>query len=222
MKPRYIPNMGLMHRVPVPRARLRDTQPACVVGTLAQYNHGVPLTGVLGCGLWQLCRIACCFILRAGETGKADFIIKGGIFVMPVVLLCMARIGLVHAEIYKQIDADGHVTYSSAPMKGSKKLDMGPPPITLPPARMRNSDASPPDFPRVDSNTQKNRDDTRRKILEDELATEGKLLNEARQNLKDAKGNSEASSKKIKDLQEQVSLHEKNVDALKSELTNLK
>ena len=166
--------------------------------------------------------MACCFILKPVEAGKADFIIKGGIFVIPIVLLCMTHIGLVHAEIYKQIDADGHVTYSSSPMKGSKKLDMGPLPITSPPERIRNNDASPSDFPRVDSNTQKNRDDTRRKILEDELTTEGKLLTEARQNLKDAKVSSETSSKKIKALQEQVSLHEKNVDALKSELTNLK
>jgi len=139
------------------------------------------------------------------------------------VLLCMTHINPAQADIYKQMDADGHVTYSSTPMKGSKKLDLEPLPVTSPPVRVRNSDAgSPSDFPRVDSHTQKSRDGTRRKILEDELAAEGKLLAEARQSLKDGKGNSDTSAKKIKDLQEQVSLHEKNVDALKSELSNIK
>ncbi len=138
------------------------------------------------------------------------------------VLLCMTHTGWTQAEIYKHIDADGHVTYSSSPMKGSKKLDLELLPTMSPPVRVRNSDASPSDFPRVDSNTQKNRDGTRRKILEDELAAEEKLLAEAQQNLKDGKGISETSPKKMKALQEQVSLHEKNVDALKSELTNLK
>lgn len=141
------------------------------------------------------------------------------------VLLCMAHTGWAQAEIYKYIDADGHVTYSSAPRKGSKKLDLGPsntPSLPASPVRARNSDASPSDFPRVDSTTQKSRDGARRKILEDELAAEGKLLVDARQNLKDGKGNPEMPAKKMKDLQEQVSLHEKNMDALKSELANLK
>lgn len=138
-----------------------------------------------------------------------------------IMLLCATHAGWAQAEIYKHIDADGHVTYSSAPMKGSKKLDLGPQPTPSPTARERNN-ASPPDFPRVDNETQKNRDGTRRKILEDELATEEKLLTESRQNLKDGKGNSATPPKKIIDLLEQVSVHEKNVGALKSELTNLK
>jgi hypothetical protein len=136
------------------------------------------------------------------------------------ILLCASHFGWAQAEIYKHIDADGHVTYSSVPMKGSKKLDLEP--LSTTSSRVRNSDASPSDFPRVDSNTQKSRDDTRRKILEDELAAEQKLLVEAYQRLKDGKGISETPPKKIKNLQEQVLLHEKNVDALKSELTNLK
>jgi len=138
------------------------------------------------------------------------------------VLLCMAHPGWAQAEIYKHMDADGHVTYSSAPMKGSKKLDLAPLPTMSPPVHTRNSEASPSDFPRVDSHTQKSRDSTRRKILEDELAAEEKLLTEAHQSLQDGKGIPETSPKKMKTLQEQVSLHEKNVDALKSELTNLK
>ncbi|MDE2310935.1 MAG: DUF4124 domain-containing protein [Betaproteobacteria bacterium] len=138
------------------------------------------------------------------------------------ILLCAGHIGWAQAEIYKHIDADGHVTYSSSPMKGAKKLELEPMNISSPPARARNSETSPSDFPRVDSETQKSRDGTRRNILEDELAAEEKLLADARQNLKKNEEKEETPPARIKTLQEQVSLHKKNVDALKSELANLK
>jgi hypothetical protein len=76
----------------------------------------------------------------------------------------------------------------------------------------------------------------RRKILEEELSTEKKLVEEARQNLingkeypeilKDKDGKSYRNAAKyeenIKALQWQVTLHEQNVEALKAELIKLK
>ena len=142
------------------------------------------------------------------------------------VLLYAVNIGWVQAEIYKHVDAEGHVTYSSTPSKGAKKLGLEPlaPPSrsTREPSsrapRARNN-ASPFDFPRVDSNTQRSRDSTRRKILADELATEEKLLAEARGSLKQGEAKPDG---KLRTLQEEVTLHEKNVSALKTELSNLK
>jgi len=140
------------------------------------------------------------------------------------VLLCVAHPGWVQAEIYKKIDKDGRVTYSNSPMKGSIKLGLEPPNKSLSPSSHVHAynNASPSNFPRVDNETQKIRDGTRRKILEDELAAEEKLLTESRRNLKDREKNPEITPKKIKDLQEQVSLHEKNMAALRSELAYLK
>ncbi len=148
--------------------------------------------------------------------------------------LCAGHIGWAQADIYKHIDADGHVTYSSAPTKGAKKLNLEPLSPSPPPARARNP--SPADFPRVDNNTQRNRDDTRRKILEDELATEDKLLVGARHKLRAGEDNPEVSvgqdgktyrnvakyEEKIKAQQGQVMLHEKNIEALKTELSKLR
>lgn len=142
---------------------------------------------------------------------------------------------LAQAEIYKSVDKDGHVTYSSTPIKGSKKLELEPLPTMAPPARPRSAE-SPEGFPKVDGATQRGRDDTRRKILEDELAAEQKLLEEARQNLKAGEENPEVFrtkdgktfrnvaryDEKIKKLNEQVELHQKNVEALKTELSNLR
>lgn len=114
------------------------------------------------------------------------------------------------AEIYKLVDSNGHVTYSSSPMKGAKKLDLGPLP-TIPAVKPVGGRTSSPDnFPRVDESTQRGRDDVRRRILQDELATEEKLLAESRQRRKTAADDAD------------IALHERNVDALRSELANLR
>jgi hypothetical protein len=38
------------------------------------------------------------------------------------VILLLSQAGWSYAEIYKRVDADGHVTYSSEPLKGGKKF----------------------------------------------------------------------------------------------------
>ena len=153
-------------------------------------------------------------------------------YLLAILSLCPL---LAQAEIYKAVDADGHVTYSSTPIKGGKKIILEPLPTMVPPARARSA-ASPEDFPKVDGATQKGRDDTRRKILQDELSTEEKLLEEARQNLKEGVENPEVYrgqdgktyrnvakyEEKIKALNDQVDLHRKNIEALNTELSKLK
>ena len=152
-----------------------------------------------------------------------------------LVLLCAGHASLAQADIYKYVDKDGHVTYSSTKAKGAKKLKLPPLSTSLAPARARNNE-SPADFPRVDSGTQRSRDEARRKILEDELAIEDKLLAEAHKNLQQGEANPEVFrgkdgkvyrnvakyEDKIKPLQEQVTLHELNVEALKKELSKLR
>jgi hypothetical protein len=146
-------------------------------------------------------------------------------------ILCLCPI-LAHADIYKSVDADGHVTYSSTPLKGGKKIFLEPLPTMLPPANVQSQ----ANFPSVDSKTQQGRDDTRRKILEDELKAEQKLLDTAQQNLQDGEANPEVYKgkdgrtyrnvakfdAKVKQLKEQVDLHQLNVDALNTELARLK
>ena len=147
------------------------------------------------------------------------------------------------AEIYKAVDANGHVTYSSTPIKGGKKIVLEPLSTMAPPSP--RPAASPEGFPKVDGATQRGRDDTRRRILQDELSTEEKLLNEAKQALKAGEENPEVFKmvvgkrpdgspiietrrnvakydEKIKSLNDQVDLHQKNIEALKTELSKLK
>lgn len=151
-------------------------------------------------------------------------------------VLCCSTVFAVsaHAEIYKRVDDEGHVTYSSTPIKGGKKLHLEPLPTMVPPGRPRG-EAPTTDF-KVNADTQNRRDNARRKILEDELFTEQKALEEARVKLKEGQDNPEVSKgpngqtfrnvakyeEKVNALQEEVSSHEKNVEALKTELSNLK
>lgn len=135
---------------------------------------------------------------------------------------------LAQADIYKSVDENGHVTYSGEPIKGGKKITLEPLPTMAPPAR------TPVDFPKVGAAQQKERDDMRRKILQDELDTEEKLLVESQQSMENAspeiyKGadgktyrNVSKYEEKIKQLNEQVELHQKNIAALKAELSKMK
>ena len=137
---------------------------------------------------------------------------------------------LAQAEIYKYVDKDGHVTYSGEPIKGGRKLILGPLPTMAPLAKPH----TPASFPKVDTAKQKERDEMRRKILQDELDAEEKLLAETKQNLNNAtpevyRGadgktyrNVARYDEKIKRLNADIELHEKNIAALKTELSRIK
>ena len=82
----------------------------------------------------------------------------------------------------------------------------------------------------VDAGTQKTRDGTRRQVLVDELASEEKLLNEARSSFNEGKPLPMADEgvgspkyiDRVKQLEKTVRVHGRNVVALKQELANLK
>jgi len=157
------------------------------------------------------------------------------LFRLSLLLCALAYAAAAQAEIFKRVDADGHVTYSSAPIKGGKKLHLEPlPTMTAPATSVKGRNAN-SDF-RVDGETQNRRDDTRRKILEDELATEQKALDDARTKMREAEDNPEAYKnasgqtfrnvakydEKVNAAKDELTAHENNVKALKTELSNLK
>jgi Domain of unknown function (DUF4124) len=127
------------------------------------------------------------------------------------------------ADICKYVDRDGNTVYTNLPPeKGWKKLSCGPGGSASGSARA----PSPAGFPKVDASTQKGRDDMRRKVLTDELATEEKLLSEARMSyangsppaLPEEKDAPQKYADRIAKLRQNVALHEKNIEALKKEL----
>ena len=87
------------------------------------------------------------------------------------------------------------------------------------------ANAGPNGFPRVDAQTQRSRDDSRRKILEDELAAEQRSLGKAKSDLAEQEGQRLGSEKnfqryldRVKPYQDTVDRHERNISALQKEL----
>jgi hypothetical protein len=136
------------------------------------------------------------------------------------------------AEIFKCLDGDGNITYTNAKHKGCTAMDIGPYREPAPAAarpKSRASQPTPADFPSVDRETQKQRDQGRRRILETELANEETLLADARRLLAEGEiarsgedRGAPAFADRVRKLKETVSLHEQNVAALKRELTRVK
>ena len=153
-------------------------------------------------------------------------------------LLLMGITGLARAEIYECIDSGGNKTFtnekSAAAAAGCKAMKLPPVSSVPPPPRQgaaggAQKAATPGAFPKVDPSTQQQRDEARRKILEQELASEQKLLDQARQGLAEQEAirlGSERNYQRVLDRLEpykkKVALHESNVANLRKELSSLK
>lgn len=85
-------------------------------------------------------------------------------------------------------------------------------------------------FPRVDPETQRGRDDVRRRVLQDELAAEEKLLAQSRSEYADGappplpeeRNTPDKYRERIARLRQAVTLHERNVEALRKEIAGLR
>ena len=95
--------------------------------------------------------------------------------------------------------------------------------------------ATPGDFPRVNGDQQKARDNDRRAILEKEVANEQKNLEAAKKELTEqqnlvapderiAGGGIQGAKReaRIQSYRDRVQLHERNLESLRKELANLK
>jgi len=149
-----------------------------------------------------------------------------------VALALFLTSGLAQAAIYKCVDSQGRVTYTndSTNSKGCSQLDDDLPVSSVPSLGVPKSAPAPAaDFPKVSSEQQRARDDSRRGILEKELASEEEALSAARQALQEQDGirlgderNYQKKLDRLKPFKDQVELHERNVEALKQEISNLR
>ncbi|MDA0190744.1 MAG: DUF4124 domain-containing protein [Proteobacteria bacterium] len=154
---------------------------------------------------------------------------------IPLVVLALTP-ALGQADIYKCTGSDGHVTYSNVPSKDCKRLTLDPVPAA-PPAKAGGSarTPTPSTVPRVDDSTQGARDSDRRRILESELATEQKNLEQARATLTEQEGiilpsernvggtiNSIRVQERLQPLRDKAALHERNIEAIRKEISNLR
>jgi uncharacterized coiled-coil protein SlyX len=152
---------------------------------------------------------------------------------LPLVLSLAAA--PVLAETCKYVDKDGRTIYSNVQVKNARKLacfeSPAPPPAPTgtTPAGARSPAATDSSRPKVEPNTQRQRDNDRRQILEGELAREQDALNEARKALAEQEAvrdggerNYARLQERLKPYQESVAMHEKNIASVRQEIANLK
>lgn len=164
---------------------------------------------------------------------------------------CALAVPMSHAQgVYKCVDESGRAQYTNvkSDTQGrtctlvTKEVSVAPSPIA-PAASVKSpnaqngttsaASASGPtnlaNFPRVEPNTQRARDDSRRKILEEELISEERSLSKARQDLTEQESTRDGSERnyqrvldRLRPYQDSVERHERNVAALRKELSNLR
>ncbi len=141
--------------------------------------------------------------------------------------------GSAQAQIFRCTDTEGNTVISNVQQGKNCKKVATDPVSTLPappkPSASAPRTPSPAGFPRVDDATQKSRDGDRRRILEQELASEQKSLEEARKELAEQEGirnGDERNYQKVLDrlqpYKDKVQLHERNIEAIRKETANLR
>jgi hypothetical protein len=146
-----------------------------------------------------------------------------------------------NAEIYKYVDAEGRVTYSNVKIKGAKKLVLEPADTSFGGDNSSSRRASPAksatpsSFPKVDADTQKQRDGSRKEILQSELDSEKAALAEAKKAYAEGESDPETFKtkdgktlrnvakfqEKMKNLQADVDAHQRNIELLEKEISAL-
>jgi hypothetical protein len=151
---------------------------------------------------------------------------------------CVQGSAFAQTPIYKCVDENGRVEFTDTNKRGCKLLDLpglivAPPARARPPATRQGSvpaaTASPASFPRVDSAQQRARDDDRRDILNDELRNEEKKLADLKRDFNNGEPERQGNEKnyakyqaRVAQMRDDISRSERNVEALKREIGNLK
>ncbi|QDC45148.1 DUF4124 domain-containing protein [Methylophilus medardicus] len=143
------------------------------------------------------------------------------------------------ADIYKYTDSNGVTTYTNIKPEGNSKAELvisGPKTADpAPPPREKKSTVrapSPNSFPKVDQQTQTQRDQKRKEVLMAELAQEKQALENAKQLYEEAQNTPEvyrgANGKTFRNvakyeeklhlIEAEIQAHERNIELLNKEL----
>jgi hypothetical protein len=158
--------------------------------------------------------------------------------------LALSMPALASAQVFKCVDGDGRITYTNdrslgrgcQPLAQNQAVSTVPGPAVRPQAGGSARAAMPTTgapatagFPRVSTDDQRTRDETRRQVLQNELATEDHALAEAEKALADEEavrhGNERNYQKvldRVQPFKDKVDLHKRNIEALRRELSSLK
>jgi hypothetical protein len=162
--------------------------------------------------------------------------------------LALAVPASAQSVVYRCVDKEGRVLYTDTNAGNCKVVDSvvsgaisSPPASSRPPAanpaatmrqgaaRPAASGASPANFPRVDGAAQRARDDDRREILNEELRAEEKKLADLKRDFNNGEperqGNERNYAKyqeRVAQMRDDIGRAEKNIDAIKREIANIR
>lgn len=145
-------------------------------------------------------------------------------------MLLAATAPAASAEIWECLDAAGNKRFTNiqAEAKGCRVLNVSPV-NTVSGGRPQAKARAPKNFPKVDGETQRERDAERQRILRQELASEQKLLEQAQRELAEQESmrlGSERNYQRVLDrlepYRDKVRLHEENIANLRRELAAVK
>ncbi|MGH8696704.1 MAG: DUF4124 domain-containing protein, partial [Burkholderiales bacterium] len=137
--------------------------------------------------------------------------------------------------VWKCVEADGRAHYTNIKRETdgkqctvvTKEVSVVSPPA--PRSRPAAAEKAGSDFPKVDRETQRTRDESRRRILEDELTAEEKGLIDAKAQLAAQEAvrygdekNYQRVLDRLKPYQDAVERHARNISALRKELAGLR
>jgi len=133
---------------------------------------------------------------------------------------------LTGSEMFKCTSKNGNTAYFNVPDAPAETASSARTAAAASAATRSATVPTPSSFPKVDAGTQRSRDDLRRRVLNDELSSEEKLLAEAKVALGDGtpaplpeeRQSAQKYADRVARLRQAVQLHERNVDALKREL----
>jgi hypothetical protein len=142
--------------------------------------------------------------------------------------------------VYKCVDEHGRIEFTDTGKRGCRPLDL---PSTIPaPPQQRSApppqraasvpaagSAAPASFPRVSSSEQRARDDDRRDILNEELRAEEKKLADLRRDFNNGEPERQGNEKnyaryqaRVAQMRDDISRSERNIEALKREISNIR
>jgi hypothetical protein len=161
--------------------------------------------------------------------------------------LALAAPASAQSVVYRCVDKEGRVLYTdtnagnckvvdsiisgaiSAPPASSRPPAAANPAVTMRQGAARPAPASPVNFPRVDSAAQRARDDDRRAILDEELRVEEKKLADLRRDFNNGEPERQGNEKnyakyqeRVAQMREDIGRAEKNVEAIKREIANIR
>ena len=141
--------------------------------------------------------------------------IKSSILLAIFSVACYAQ-----PQVYKHVDKDGKVSYSNAPLKDAKKLDL--PPLTVIPAIKPKAKIGSLGLPDTTDN------EAYRMVIEEKIAGEVRLLEEIKKEYRNGEPDRLGSERnyqryldRVQQLKDGMAFHEENIRVLRLELQSL-